>query len=861
MAIAKALVTNLGLLSLAAILVFLLLTRLARPAEGRGSLVLIGVVLGGLAAAIILFPIPALPGTAFDLRATPIILAGALAGAGAGFLAAIIAAAIDLKLAGPAAAGGIGAAFLCTALGSLYGWWRRRHRPEPGIGDAGIGDAGIGYPGIWIFSRPALLTLGVLTGLAVLPVFLAGIPAEAAGAPATGPAAYWPLLLLANAGGVLLLGSMLQTTLSVARMRDRYKVELETSRLARGTGGIGVWSYDYRSRQQTRDPIARQVLGLPDDDMTEGDAAIIRNLLLPEDLARFDRQMTDARRGTGPIELRFRIRTPAGEIRHIRTTTTYVGGTSEAPHLTIGVGIDETAEVRLRSEMALRGAALDAAGDGILIAEAGGDQPIVYANRRFLEITGYAEAEVIGLNCRFLNDGLRDQAALEDLRRAIAAGRPCTVVVQNARRDGSRFWNSVTISPLRDDDGRISHFIGTLTDLTGQISARLEAILVSAPDAILTVDEKQQVTSFNPAAERLFGWPREVILGRRVESLIPEDVRTRHRRLAAGYVGDADAQPGSMTGMRIISARRRDGSTFPALVSLARFIRDGRPAVAATAHDMTEIVTANDRLTQLSLDLSDQLKAAEDASAAKSQFLAHMSHELRTPLNAVLGFADLIRWTGPEEIGTERLSGYIDDIHRSGAQLLDLINDVLDLSKIESDGLPIRMEPCAPHLLVEAAVETIRPIAEARNIDLQVDVEASARIRCDRRAMHQCLLNLLSNAVKFSPVGRTVAVRVTQQPAQLCFAIRDDGPGISQEMVAQIGQPFLRGTLSHLSSNSGGTGLGLAITKRLLDRQNARLEVDSAPGAGSTFTIIVETATTASGDTTRQVDRPSQPAT
>ena len=137
-----------------------------------------------------------------------------------------------------------------------------------------------------------------------------------------------------------------------------------------------------------------------------------------------------------------------------------------------------------------------------------------------------------------------------------------------------------------------------------------------------------------------------------------------------------------MTGMRIIRAKRRDGSSFPALVSLARFIQDGRPAVAATAHDMTAIVTANDRLTQLSLELSDQLKAAQDASEAKSQFLAHMSHELRTPLNAVLGFADLIRWTGPSEIGNEKLSGYIDDIHRSGAQLLDLINDVLDLAKI-----------------------------------------------------------------------------------------------------------------------------------------------------------------------------------
>ena len=106
--------------------------------------------------------------------------------------------------------------------------------------------------------------------------------------------------------------------------------------------------------------------------------------------------------------------------------------------------------------------------------------------------------------------------------------------------------------------------------------------------------------------------------------------------------------------------------------------------------------------------------------------------------------------------------------------------------------------------------------------------------------MHQCLLNLLSNAVKFSPVGREVALSVDRRAGELRFSIRDQGPGMAPEMVAQIGQPFLRGTVSHLSSNSGGTGLGLAITKRLLDRQDARLEVESSPGIGSTFTIVVE---------------------
>ena len=827
MTVLPALFANLGLLALMAVLTFLVIAGTGWTGSTQWRSPLLGLILGGMAAVVVAFPLPGPLGATFDTRAAPIVLAGVIAGPAGGTIAAAIGAAARLGFGGPVAAGGAVSFFVYAATGMAFAAVLRRRNRDP--------------LDLW-----ALITLSLLATLAILPCFFIGQPV------ATGLTIlqrFWQVLLLGNILSVVILGQFLRQMLTVSHARDRYRLEQETSRLARGAGGIGIWTFDHRTRELEIDPIARGLLGLDEATALNADVGFFRRLILPADRQLVDMEVMKARRTGGPVELRFRIRTPAGEVRHIRTATTFVGGTPEAPHLTIGAGVDETDEVHLQAEMRLRSAALDAAWDGILITEAQGDQPIVYANRRFLETTGYSEAEILGRNCRFLSEGLGEQTGLQELRQAIAGGHSCTVVLENRRRDGSRFWNSLSISPLYGKDGEVSHFIGALSDITEQISARLEAentrdrleaILVSAPDAILTVDEAQQVTSFNPAAEQLFGWPRQSILGRHIECLIPEDFRPRHRALADSYIGDAEAKPGSMTGMRIIRAKRRDGSSFPALVSLARFIQDGRPAVAATAHDMTAIVTANDRLTQLSLELSDQLKAAQDASEAKSQFLAHMSHELRTPLNAVLGFADLIRWTGPSEIGNEKLSGYIDDIHRSGAQLLDLINDVLDLAKIESDGLPIRMEPLDPQLLVDGAVETIRPIAEARNVALRINAGIGGHVRCDRRAMHQCPLNLLSNAVKFSPVGREVALSVDRRAGELRFSIRDQGPGMAPEMVAQIGQPFLRGTVSHLSSNSGGTGLGLAITKRLLDRQDARLEVESSPGIGSTFTIVVE---------------------
>jgi two-component system cell cycle sensor histidine kinase PleC len=269
---------------------------------------------------------------------------------------------------------------------------------------------------------------------------------------------------------------------------------------------------------------------------------------------------------------------------------------------------------------------------------------------------------------------------------------------------------------------------------------------------------------------------------------------------------------------------------------LSRYIHRGRPVVAAIAQDMSEIVAANDRMTGLTERLTEQLRVAKEANDAKTRFLANMSHELRTPLNAILGFSDMLMSMGVERIGPERALDYVRDIHRSGAHLLDLINDVLDLARIESGALPLAIQSHDPARLVDDALEIVDPIAKARHVEVRRSVDAEARVMCDRRAMQQCLLNLLSNAIKFSDSGGGISVSVTLAPQAARFTISDDGPGIPADVLANIGQPFVR-SIHPLVASREGTGLGLAITRKLVEGQGGRLEIDSAPGRGTRVTI------------------------
>ncbi len=246
---------------------------------------------------------------------------------------------------------------------------------------------------------------------------------------------------------------------------------------------------------------------------------------------------------------------------------------------------------------------------------------------------------------------------------------------------------------------------------------------------------------------------------------------------------------------------------------------------------------------------TEELRQARDeangANRHKSVFLAHMSHELRTPLNAILGFADIMRREQFGAMGQRRYVSYADDIHHSGSHLLSLINDILDLSKIEAGKFDFCPQPILAGSIVQACHDLIVGLAKERNLHLRIEVPADLpSIEADKRAIKQILINLLSNAIKFTPPGGTVRLAVEGQndgnPAgrlsHLVFIVQDTGIGMSPPEIAAAQQPFGQ-IRNQFSRSHKGTGLGLFLAKQLTELQAGHLEIDSMPGLGTTIRV------------------------
>ncbi len=239
----------------------------------------------------------------------------------------------------------------------------------------------------------------------------------------------------------------------------------------------------------------------------------------------------------------------------------------------------------------------------------------------------------------------------------------------------------------------------------------------------------------------------------------------------------------------------------------------------------------------LAEDLVLQKQRAEDANLSKSAFLANMSHELRTPLNAIIGFSDLIRSEVIAPIGSAILAEYVNDIHASGLHLLDLINDVLDLAKIEAGKQKLYLEPIVPREIVAEVGRLMSVRTQEIKIDFRIVVaEGLAELVADRRAVKQILLNLLSNAFKFTPPGGRVTLDVRLVSNRLRFAVLDSGFGMSKEVLARIGRPFERAENVY-TRVAPGTGLGLALTKSLVGLHGGTLKIRSKEGRGTTAAV------------------------
>src|ERR1700674_1706707 len=256
---------------------------------------------------------------------------------------------------------------------------------------------------------------------------------------------------------------------------------------------------------------------------------------------------------------------------------------------------------------------------------------------------------------------------------------------------------------------------------------------------------------------------------------------------------------------------------------------------------VADVRASQQQLTELAEKYAEEKTRAEEANQAKSKFLANMSHELRTPLNAIIGFSEIMESGMFGTLGAEKYYEYCRDIHQSGQYLLEVINDILDMSKIEAGRIRLELEEVELDRILADAMRVVSGRAEDKRLTLSSLLTPGIRLRADRRALKQIGLNLLSNAVKFTPECGRVTVRGRQAGACVLIAITDTGIGISREALKKLGRPFEQ-VESQLTKTHHGSGLGLAIAKSLVELHGGTMRIRSTLGTGTTVLVRLPVA-------------------
>ena len=389
-------------------------------------------------------------------------------------------------------------------------------------------------------------------------------------------------------------------------------------------------------------------------------------------------------------------------------------------------------------------------------------------------------------------------------------------------KDGSYRWVRDELRLVRDDQGKPSEIIGYWADINQAKLAeqalrdsetRQRAVLMTMVDALITIDRVGTIDSFNPAAERMFGYRASEVIGRNIKMLMPEPYHSEHDGYLRNYL--RTGKPRILGIGREVVALRKDGSTFPIELSVSEMRIAGEARFTGLVRDITE----RQRIDKL-----------------KNEFISTVSHELRTPLTSIRGALGLIKGGAIANV-PEQLQSLLEIANNNTERLLMLINDILDIQKIESGEMSFRFQTLDARELAQRAINDNAGYAQQHGVEFRLSEACeTGRIVGDADRLMQVLANLLSNAAKFSSPGDPVEISVARHHGAIRLSVSDHGPGIPEDFQPKLFDKFTQSDATD-TRRAGGTGLGLSITKAIVEKHGGRIDFISRAGIGTTFFV------------------------
>ncbi len=475
----------------------------------------------------------------------------------------------------------------------------------------------------------------------------------------------------------------------------------------------------------------------------------------------------------------------------------------------------------------------DNANDAIIITDI--EDRITSWNKSAETIFGWTAQEAIGKKFSELivPGNLRHER--QNIISAVLSGKTVSgVETVRLRKDGARIYVSPTVSPIRDKEQKIIGLSHIIRDITANRQAedklRLQGrIIETMAEGVYLIRASDGIIVYtNPKFEQMFGYEHGELIGRHVAVVNAATEKTPQE--VAAEITRVLNKSGEWSGE--VYNIRKDGTLFWCYATVSTFEHHEYGKVWISVHtDITERKKAE--------EIQRENERLILANQAKSDFLAVMSHELRTPLNAIIGFSELLKQNRVGALN-EKQETYVGNVLTSGKHLLNLVNGILDLTRIESGKMEMLYEEFSVPVTIDETLELIQTGVEKRNVILKKEIEPQLEfIEADKRKFKQVLFNLLSNAIKFSkPEGGLVTVRAKRTGDMAEFSVSDTGIGIKEEDMGKLFRVFQQ-VDSGISRKYGGTGLGLAITKQLVELHGGTVRVESRYGEGTTFTFVL----------------------